>query len=431
MRALMPHGGKCTSVFASASGRLYPLRSGWFAHQHAIGATPRHRVASDQKMVCLSASKLLRPAPRRALGLATAAALLLATAAVAQELPGARVGAPRPPAAPPKPAAQTVPQAPTAAAPAQQAQTAPQVPTIVANADLVNMVFSVQDKHGAFVPGLDQQDFRVLEDGRLQTISFFSTENSLPLTLGLLLDTSPSQEKVLVEEQQISDQFFRQVITPKDLAFVIGFDVDTTLLQDLTASQQLLSSAVDRAHIGGGDPASIGINPGTFPTPGNGGATHLWDAIYLACHDMLAHQVGRKALIVVTDGGEQGSTYTDQDALHAALDSNTVVFAVIAADRNFAGYGGSIGPGPGQLRKIAEQTGGRSIDAGRKIGEAFDRIQQELRSQYSLGYRTDQPAHDGRFRAVKIELTDAAAHGDAKDAKVRARSGYFAPGPGH
>ncbi len=359
-------------------------------------------------------------AHRRRLALALAwtlaAALLPAAARLrAQELPGARI-APMttPPQAKPAPAGKL-----------------PQIPTIVANADLVNMTFSVEGKHGGFVPGLAQNDFRVLEDGAPQRIQFFSLEDQLPLTLGLLLDTSPSQAGILGEEQQISDQFFRQVITPKDLAFVIGFDVDTSLLHDLTSSPAELSAAVDRAHIGGGDAAGSIYNPGPFPSPSSAGATHLWDAIYLACHDELAHQVGRKAIIVVTDGGEQGSSYTHLDALRAALDSNTIVFAVLASDPHFGGYGGFIGPGPGQLAQIAQQTGGRTIRAGNHLARAFQQIQQELRSQYTLGYRSRDRARDGKFRAVKIELAPAAAQGDAQGAKVRARSGYFAPGPGH
>lgn len=331
--------------------------------------------------------------------------LLLALAALAalaatQELPGARVRA--------------LPTRP-------KTQTAPQIPTIVANADLVNMVFSVETKHGGFIPDLNQSDFQVLEDGRPQQVRFFSFEDQLPLTLGLLLDTSPSQTNVLRQEQQLSDNFFRQVLTAKDLAFVIGFDVDTTLLQDMTASSARLSQAVDQAHIGGADASAAGINPGTFPSRSTG-ATHLWDAIYLACNDELAHQAGRKAVIVVTDGGEQGSTYTSQDALRAALDSNTMVFAIIASDPNYAWGGG----GSGELRKIAEQTGGRSINAGKDLAKAYDEIQHELRSQYTLAYRSDAPARDGKFRAVKIEL-----HGDAaktnSGAKIRSRTGYFAP----
>lgn len=345
---------------------------------------------------------------------------LFAVAAVAQELPGARI-------APITPGRGAPP-----AAPAAGGRAAAQIPTIVANTNLVNMVFSVEGKHHAFLSHLQRGDFRVLEDGRPQRIRFFSVEDQLPLTLGLLLDTSPSQAGVLSEEQAISDAFFRQVITPKDLAFVVGFDVSAMLLQDLTSSPALLSHAVNHAHIGGTDASSIGIlNPGPFPNQGAQGATHLWDAIYLACHDELAHQVGRKAIIVVTDGGEQGSTYTHTDALRAALDSNTVVFAVIAYDRHFNGYGfGGMGPGPGQLRQIAKETGGRTINAGRNLQPAFAQIEQELRSQYTLGYQSDRRRFDGKFRRVQIELAGAAKK-QHPGAKVRARSGYFAVPPGN
>lgn len=341
------------------------------------------------------------------------AVLLACGSAGAQELPG------------------TVSTAKPKPAPAQAkagAAALPQIPTIVINSDLVNMVFSVEDKHHQFIPDLGPGDFHVQEDGAPQTIRFFSTESQLPLTLGLLLDTSPSQMNVLGEEQQISDAFFRQVITPKDLAFVLGFDVNTTLLQDLTSSTALLAQAVNNAHIGGGSAAGGILNPGPFPGQSSGGATHLWDAIYLACHDELAHQAGRKAIIVVTDGGEQGSTYNNRDALDAALASNTIVYAVIASDRGYMGYGGfGPGPGPGQLAKLAEETGGRSINAGTHLAQAFAQIQEELRTQYTLGYRSTNTAHDGSYRAVKITLTAEAAKAHP-GAKVRARDGYFAPG---
>lgn len=335
--------------------------------------------------------------------------LVLASAAGAQMLPGAHIAPP-----------------PTAQTPKKPAP--PQVPRITANVSLVNLVFSVEDARGAFISGLAQKDFRVFEDGKEQVIEFFSADSQLPLTLGLLLDTSPSQSNVLAEEQRISDQFFQQVMQPKDLAFVIGFDVQVRLLQDLTAQLPHLDAAINGAHIGGGDAQSYGGNPGPFPNSGGGGATHLWDAIYLACHDEIAQQVGRKALIVVTDGGEQGSSYTHADALRAALDANTAVFVVMTVDRSYGGFGGyNRGAGPGQLRQIAEQTGGRVINAGRHLGEAFQRLAAELRSQYSLGYRSNLPGPGGQFRSVRIELQPAAAKAHP-GARIRARSGYFAPG---
>lgn len=342
-------------------------------------------------------------------GVAAAVAVLLcagAVAAAAQELPRSRVA----PLQPPKQ---------TTTAPAL-----PQAATITANVSLVNVVFTVEGKHGGFIDGLGKDDFQVKEDGRPQPLQFFSAEHQLPLTLGLLLDTSPSQRNTLTEQQAISDSFFREVLQPHDLAFVIGFDVQVQLLRDFTNSARELSEAVDTAHIGGADVASMGINPGTFPGGGSQGATHLWDAVYLACHDELAHQAGRKAIIVVTDGGEQGSSYTHEDALRAALDSNTVVYTIMTYDSRDGGY--DRGPGPGDLHKITEQTGGRTLDGNRDLGKAFSQLADELRSQYSLGYHSDQTAKDGKFRKIEITLTDAAKK-RYPDAKIRARSGYFAP----
>ncbi|MGH9466852.1 MAG: VWA domain-containing protein [Terriglobales bacterium] len=352
---------------------------------------------------------------RTGLSVVLFAALLVALPAVplarAQMLPGAHVAPPHPPAL-------------------RKSTALQQIPTITANVSLVNMIFSVEDQHGGFVPALTKADFHVLEDGKPQQIAFFSAENQLPLTLGLLLDTSPSQAGVLGEEQQISDSFFQQVIRPKDLAFVIGLDVQVRLLQDLTAEVPALARAVNGAHIGGADAGSYGgINPGTLPNQGNVGATHLWDAIYLACHDVLAHQAGRKAIIVVTDGGEQGSTYTWQDALRAALDSNTAVFAVMTVERSYGVFGGGYyrGAGPGELKKITDETGGRTINPGRHLARAFQQLILELRSQYSLGYHSNLPADVRGFRTVRIELQPAAAEAHPA-ARIRARSGYYAPG---
>lgn len=297
------------------------------------------------------------------------------------------------------------------------------VANLFATTNLVNISFAVQNKHGEFVPGLKRADFEVFEDGRPQQIRFFSAESQLPLTLGWLLDTSPSQRNVLAEQQALSREFFRQVITPKDLAFVLGFDVDINLLQDLTSSPQLLAQAVDGAHIGGGGVGGSILNPGTFPM-GNAGATHLWDAIVYACQNKLAAQIGRKAIIVVTDGDDQGSSATWRDAARALLDSNTVLYAVIAADpRSYGDFGYS---GAGELSHVATLAGGRAFVARpKKIGAAFAQISAELRSQYTLAYRSDRPQMDGTFRRVKVELVGAAG----KDRKVRAREGYYADAP--
>jgi VWFA-related protein len=323
--------------------------------------------------------------------------------------------------------AQLLPQAPSGptphaesapAAPPRPAPPAPRAPTIVANANLVNVVFSVRHKN-SFVAGLTRTDFRVLEDGVAQRIAFFSAAENQPLTLGWLLDTSPSQVNLLPEEQELSGDFFRQVLRPKDLAFVLGFDADIRLLQDLTASPELLSRAVDRAHIGGGSAGSI-YNPGPFPSSTQIGGTHLWDAIVEACRDRLAQQVGRKAIVVITDGQDQGSEHTPAQAARVLMDSNTVLFAVIAADPAF--YHGFYA-GAGALRKVAKMSGGETyyVRSGH-MARDFNQIAAALRSQYSLAYRPTRPLRYGGYRKIKIELVGAAKG----RGKIRARAGYDA-----
>lgn len=369
-------------------------------------------------------------------------ALLAAALAGAQRLPppssGPTMQAPRRPAngpglpVPPPPGTSAPPpaqpqsaSAPPAAAPAPAPARTPSqqgVPMIIANTNLVNVSFSVQTHHGEFVPGLGRADFRVFEDGRPQQIRFFSAEQQLPLTLGWLIDTSPSQSRLLPEEQEVSREFFDAVIRSRDLAFVLGFDADTHLLQDLTSSRVLLAQAVEETHIGGGGGGGSMVNPGTFPI-GAGGATHLWDAIIDACQDRLAQQVGRKAIVVITDGDDQGSTHTPREAARALLDANTVLYAVLAADPGFYGTFGY--SGSGDLRHLATISGGRSFEVRPgKMQAAFTQIAAELRSQYTLAYRSDRPQRDGSYRKIKIELA-----GQHQGDKVRARQGYYADTP--
>ncbi|MGH9533927.1 MAG: VWA domain-containing protein [Terriglobales bacterium] len=309
--------------------------------------------------------------------------------------------------------------APSAAPPAapRSPLPIPRAPTIVANANLVNVIFSVRHKHG-FVAGLTQADFRVLEDGVPQHIEFFSAADNLPLTIGWLLDTSPSQINVLPEEQALSGEFFQEVLRRQDLAFVLGFDANLRLLQDLTASQQLLAQGVNRAHIGGGS-GPTALDPGPFPTT-NGGGTRLWDAIVSACRDRLAQQVGRKAIVVITDGQDQGSRHSPAQAAQALMDSNTVLFAVIAADPEF--YHGFYG-GAAALSHVAKLSGGQTYYVrGGHMGRDFAQIATALRSQYSLAYRPSRPLRYGGYRRIQIQLVGA-----AKDqGKVRARAGYYA-----
>src|SRR5262249_54784886 len=182
-----------------------------------------------------------------------------------------------------------------------------QIPTFRKNVNLVNLFFNVKDKHGAFVPNLTKDNFELLEDGKPQTIKYFSAEANQPLTLGMMIDSSLSMQRMLPDEKVIGTDFLRQVITDKDLAFVISFDISVDLLQDLTSDVHLLRAGLDKArvNVGGGVGGVPGIGQGPFPVS-NPKGTLLYDAVYLGSNEILSKQVGRKAMIILTDGVDQG-----------------------------------------------------------------------------------------------------------------------------
>jgi len=283
--------------------------------------------------------------------------------------------------------------------------------------EVVNIYAVVRDKKKP-VLGLNREDFEVTEDGRPQEIRYFSRETDTPLTLGILIDTSRSQERVLGVEQQEAKVFLEQVITKRDLAFVLRFDVDVELMQDLTANHRLLARAIDSTVIHGG---AGGIMPGPFPTGGSGG-TNLHDAVYLAARELLKNEVGRKVVIVLSDGEDTGSRMKLSEALEAAHKSDVVIYALAVIDREFY-YGRTAGfSGDAILRRYADQTGGRVIEVDRikDTAAAFREIAEELRAQYSLGYVSSNPLRDGSFRKVRVKVK-------GKDYKVFARRGYYAP----
>ena len=182
------------------------------------------------------------------------------------------------------------------------------IETLKVNVDVVQLFFNVKDKKGALLPNLTKDDFEILEDGKPQTIKYFTAESNLPLTLGILIDTSPSQARVLGMEKEVGGSFVREIVREKDLAFVMSFDVDIDLLQDFTNSPRNLQQAMNGTRIGGGSAGSIpGAGGNPVPTMSGGCCTKLYDAVYLASHDELAQQVGRKALILLTDGEDYGS----------------------------------------------------------------------------------------------------------------------------
>ena len=297
------------------------------------------------------------------------------------------------------------------------------VSTLKVNVNVVQLFFNVKDKKGALIPSLTKSDFQILEDSKPQTIKYFTAESDLPLTLGILIDSSGSQQRVLEMEKQVGANFLSEILRPKDLAFVISFDVDSNLLQDFTNSTRRLRDALNTARINA-PPSSCGGLPGAgggpLPCSSNPKGTVLYDTVYLAAHDQLAQQVGRKAMILLTDGEDQGSQLKINDAIEAAQKSDSICYVLLIADRGFYGFGGY--SGDREMKKLASETGGRVIDVGNKsdkLKEAFDQIAHELRSQYNVGYTPTNPALDGTFRKVEI-------HTNEKDYKIQARSGYYA-----
>jgi VWFA-related protein len=297
--------------------------------------------------------------------------------------------------------------------------------TLKVNVEVVQLFFNVKDKHGALIPSLTKTDFDVLEDGKPQTIKYFKAESDLPLTLGILIDSSGSQQRVLEMEKEVGASFLENIIRPKDEAFVISFDVDINLLQDFTNSVSRLRKALNSATInaGGGVGCATGpIGPqGPIPCPSSGPrGTALYDAVYLASHDELSKEVGRKAMILLTDGEDQGSRLKIRDAIEAAQKADAICYVLLIADRGFYGFGGY--GGDEEMKKLTRETGGRVIEVGNKIEklrQAFEQIAQELRSQYNIGYTPTNATRDGSFRKVDIKPKQS-------EYKIQARSGYYA-----
>lgn len=297
------------------------------------------------------------------------------------------------------------------------------VGTLKVNVNVVQLFFNVKDKKGALIPNLTKTDFDVLEEGKPQTIKYFTAESDLPLTLGILIDSSGSQQRVLDMEKEVGANFLSEILRSKDEAFVISFDVDANLLQDFTNSSRRLRDALNSARINA-PPSSCGGLPGAgggpIPCSGTPKGTVLYDAVYLAAHDQLAKEVGRKAMILLTDGEDQGSQLKITEAIEAAQKADSICYVLLIADRGFYGFGGY--SGDREMKKLAGETGGRVIEVGNKmekLKDAFDQIAKELRSQYNVGYTPTNTALDGTFRKVEI-------HTKSKDYKIQARTGYYA-----
>ncbi len=288
--------------------------------------------------------------------------------------------------------------------------------TLNVNVNLVNLYFSARDKDG-FITNLAKSDCTVAEDKTPQTIRNFTQEKSLPLTIGLLLDTSGSQTNVLPLEKESGATFLRDVLTPKDEAFLISFDINVDLLSDYTNRASEISRAMNKAQINTG--ATYGSITGNGPPRG----TLLFDAVYLAAHDKLSMEAGRKILVLLTDGGDQGSQETLKSATEAAQKANAIVYVILIADHAFYN-GGSFNLGDSGARdmdRLASDTGGRVINVGhdgKKLEDAFRQIQDELRTQYLLSYTPTNAKADGTFRKISLNC--------GKNLKVQTRTGYYA-----
>lgn len=310
--------------------------------------------------------------------------------------------------------------APASNAPQDSSKDDQSIETLKVRVNVVQLFYNVKDKKGALIPNQTKDDFELFEDGKPQTVKYFAAESNLPLTLGILIDSSGSQARVLEMEKEVGGAFLNDILREKDEAFVIDFDVNVDLLQDFTNDVRRLKAALNKAKIntGGGGGSLPGLGGGPIPTS-NPRGTLLYDAVYLAAHDELAHEVGRKAMILLTDGEDQGSQLRIRDAIEAAQKSDSICYVLLIADRGF--YGGIGYSGDSEMKKLANETGGRVIEVGNKfdkLKDAFEQIARELRSQYNIGYTPTNPTLDGTFRKVEIR--------SKQGYKIQSRSGYYA-----
>jgi VWFA-related protein len=365
---------------------------------------------------------------------------------------------PPPPLA--QPQAQQPPPAPQQSGQSQPALKRPEdaQAKIAVEVKTVSVLATVRDKHGKIVSDLTKDDFQLDEDGRMQTINYFVHESDLPLRLGLLVDTSLSQRKVLDQERSASYSFLDKLLRQdKDSAFVIHFDHEVELLQDFTPSRPQLQAALQKLSTPQFDGGSSGSNGGGGSGSGNGGGggggrgrsghgggTLLYDAIFLASDELMSKQQGRKALIILSDGVDRGSKETMAEAIATAQRADTIIYSILFADEdeNYGGRPGGFGMGgrggmgggrgggryPQQerpdgkkiLEQISRETGGQLFKASKKetLDKIYTEIDEDLRNQYSLAYTPDKGNTVGYH---KIHLVV----GKQKDLVIQARDGYY------
>jgi VWFA-related protein len=343
--------------------------------------------------------------------------------------------------------------------------------TLSLDARLVNLPVIVRDKKGAIVQNLTKEDFTLSVDNHTETIRYFDKDNDLPLTLGLLVDVSGSVRNALDDERTASSSFLDKMLTapagrPPDRAFIIQFSQQTELLQDVTASRPKLQAAIK--ELGSSDPRS---NQQSDPDNGNGngggarrrGGTTLYDAVFLSADELLSKQKGRKAIILLTDGDDNGSRESLSSCIEAAQRADTIVYAIYFKGNQpgnnqppqgnrgggFPGGGGRFPgggypgggggyPGGGRqgggqrpqetradgkkiLERMVNETGGRMFEESKKqdFASIYNQIAEELRSQYRLGFTPDQAIMDDGYHRVDLDLPKK------KDLRIQTRDGYY------
>ncbi|MGA3039902.1 MAG: VWA domain-containing protein [Bryobacteraceae bacterium] len=294
----------------------------------------------------------------------------------------------------------------------QHAAAQDEQPTFKSEVKVVNVLASVRNKKGAFIRDLGKDDFSVSENGRPQTIRYFSRETDLPLTIGLMIDTSMSQKRVMEAERIASYTFLEQVLREKkDQVFIMQFDLSPILRQELTSSFLKLSDALQRVDT----PSTYDLRSQT------GGGTMLYDAMFKASREIMQKQTGRKALIVLTDGVDTGSEVSIADAIEAAQRADTLIYSILFSDEGYYGLFSGGADGRNVLMRMSRETGGGFFEVSKKasLDNIYTQLQEELRSQYNIGYESDQPVSISEWR--KIQLTT-----HQKGLVVQSRGRYWA-----